>query len=144
MAEIKPGFAARVLSVVRRIPAGRVATYGDVARLAGAPRAARAVGSVMRKCRDPRVPCHRVIAAGGGLGGYGPPSRGALRGAGAFLHVKRDLLRAEGLDVAQTRVRRFADVRWPAPSGVEGPAPSRVEGPGNPGSPRRRLTLQKT
>jgi O-6-methylguanine DNA methyltransferase len=130
---MKPGFAARVLSVVRRIPAGRVTTYGDVARLAGAPRAARAVGTVMRKCRDPKVPCHRVIAAGGGLGGYG-----------AFLHVKRDRLRAEGLDVAQTRVRRFADVRWPAPRTVEGPAPSRVEGGGNPGSPRRRLTLQKT
>src|ERR671910_1517799 len=110
-------FPARVLSVVRRIPAGRVATYGDVALLAGTPRAARAVGTVMRRCRDPRVPCHRVIAAGGGLGGYG-----------AFLHVKRDLLRAEGLDVGRTRVRRFADVRWP----------------GNPGSPRRRLTLQKT
>lgn len=128
---MKPGFAARVLSVVRRIPAGRVTTYGDVARLAGAPRAARAVGTVMRKCRDPKVPCHRVIAAGGGLGGYG-----------AFLHVKRDRLRAEGLDVGQTRVRRFADVRWPAPSTVEGPAPSTVEGGGNPSSPRRRLTIQ--
>ena len=147
-----PGFAARVLSVVRRIPAGRVTTYGDVARLAGAPRAARAVGTVMRKCRDPKVPCHRVIAAGGGLGGYGPPSPAGLRRASAFLHVKRDLLRAEGLDVGQARVRRFADVRWPALSEVEGPALSKVEGPapstvegrGNPSSPRRRLTLQKT
>jgi O-6-methylguanine DNA methyltransferase len=128
-----PGFAARVLSVVRRIPPGRVTTYGDVARLAGAPRAARAVGTVMRKCRDPKVPCHRVIAAGGGLGGYG-----------AFLHVKRDLLRAEGLDIGKTRVRRFAEVHWPAPSRVEGPAPNRVERRGNPSSPRRRLTLQKT
>lgn len=118
-------FRARVLSVVRRIPVGRVTTYGDVARLAGAPGAARAVGTVMRNCGDPRVPCHRVIAAGGGLGGYG-----------AFLHIKRDLLRAEGLDVGKTRVRRFVEVRWPAPSGVEGP--------GNPGSLRRRLTLQKT
>ena len=79
-------FRARVLSVVRRIPAGRVATSGDIAALAGAP----------------RVPCHRVIAAGGGLGGYG-----------SFLQVKRDLLRAEGLDVGATRVRRFAEVRWP-------------------------------
>lgn len=137
-------FPARVLSVVRRIPAGRVATYGDVARLAGAPRAARAVGTVMRKCRDPRVPCHRVIAAGGELGGYGPPSRGALREASAFLHVKRDLLRAEGLDVGRTRVRRFAEVRWPGPSTVERPAANRVGRRGNPGSPRRRLTLQKT
>jgi O-6-methylguanine DNA methyltransferase len=122
-------FRARVLSVVRRIPAGRVATYGDVARLAGAPRAARAVGTVMRKCRDPRVPCHRVIAAGGGLGGYG-----------AFLHVKRDLLRAEGLEVGVARVRRFAQVRWP---GADASA-RRPERRGNPASPPRRLTLQKT
>ena len=141
---MKPGFAARVLSVVRRIPAGRVTTYGDVARLAGAPRAARAVGTVMRKCRDPKVPCHRVIAAGGGLGGYGPPSPAGQRRASTFLHVKRELLRAEGLDVGQARVRRFADVRWPAPGKVDGPALKRVEGRGNPGSPRRRLTLQKT
>jgi methylated-DNA-protein-cysteine methyltransferase related protein len=113
-------FRARVLSIVRRVPPGRVTTYGDVAALAGAPRAARAVGTVMRKCRDPRVPCHRVIGAGGALGGYG-----------SFLQVKRELLRAEGLDVG-ARVRRFDEVRWPAPKR------------GNPRSPRRRLTLQKT
>ena len=119
-------FRARVLSIVRRIPFGRVTTYGDVARLAGAPRAARAVGTVMRTCRDPRVPCHRVIAAGGGLGGYG-----------SFLHLKRELLRSEGLEVGTTRVRRFSEVHWPGAAGTRrGP-------PGNPGSPKRRLTLQK-
>jgi O-6-methylguanine DNA methyltransferase len=91
-----------VLAAVRRIPVGRVATYGDVAALAGSPRAARAVGTAMRDCRDPRVPCHRVIAAGGGLGGYG-----------GNLQLKRELLRAEGLEVGVTRVRRFAEVRWP-------------------------------
>src|SRR5262245_66086668 len=64
-------FTTRVLSVVRRIPPGRVATYGDVAAMAGQPRAARAVGNIMRDCRRPDVPCHRVIAAGGRLGGYG-------------------------------------------------------------------------
>ena len=110
-------FRARVLAVVRKIPAGRVTTYGDVATLAGVPRAARAVGTVMRTCRDARVPCHRVIAAGGRLGGYG-----------AFLHIKRELLRKEGLEVGMTRVRHFADVRWP----------------GNPPYPKRRLTRQKT
>ena len=138
-------FRARVLAVVRRIPAGRVATYGDVARLAGTPRAARAVGTVMRRCRDPRVPCHRVIAAGGGLGGYG-----------AFLHVKRDLLRAEGLEVGVARVRRFAEVRWPDPAlanrlsaGSRSALANRLNAGsrsrrGNPGSRTRRLTLQKT
>jgi O-6-methylguanine DNA methyltransferase len=82
-----------------------VATYGDIAALAGAPRAARAVGTVMRKCRDPRVPCHRVIGAGGAIGGYG-----------GNLQLKRELLRAEGLEVGVARVRRFETVRWKATS----------------------------
>ena len=94
-------FARRVLAAVRRIPAGLVATYGDIAFLAGSPRAARAVGSILRECRDPYTPCHRVIGAGGSLGGYG-----------GNLGLKRARLAAEGLDVTLTRVRRFAEVRW--------------------------------
>jgi O-6-methylguanine DNA methyltransferase len=94
-------FRRRVLSVVRRIPAGRVATYGDVAALAGKPRASRAVGNIMRNCREPGVPCHRVIAAGGLLGGYG-----------GNLQLKRELLRAEGVEVGMGRVRGFARARW--------------------------------
>ena len=94
-------FRRRVLSTVRRIPPGRVATYGDVAALAGKPRASRAVGNIMRTCREPGVPCHRVIAAGGLLGGYG-----------GNLQVKRELLRAEGLEVGMGRVRAFERVRW--------------------------------
>jgi O-6-methylguanine DNA methyltransferase len=79
-----------------------VATYGDVAALAGFPRAWRAVGTVLRECRDPTTPCHRVIGAGGALGGYG-----------GSLHLKRALLRAEGIEVGERRVRRFDAVRWP-------------------------------
>src|ERR1043166_3142801 len=94
-------FARRVLMTVRRIPPGRVATYGDIAELAGVPRAWRAVGSIMRECRDPSVPCHRVIGSGGGLGGYG-----------SNLQLKRELLRAEGLEVGIGQVRHFNDVRW--------------------------------
>ena len=94
-------FFARVLSVVRRIPPGRVATYGDVAAMAGQPRAARAVGNIMRDCRRPDVPCHRVIAAGGRLGGYGG-SEG----------LKRALLAAEGLVVSGSRVRDLERVRF--------------------------------
>src|SRR5438445_11734406 len=54
-----------VYSVVKRVPPGRVATYGLVAMVAGRPLAARAVGNVMRACDDPRVPCHRVVRASG-------------------------------------------------------------------------------
>jgi O-6-methylguanine DNA methyltransferase len=91
----------RVLAVVRRIPVGRVTTYGDVARLAGRPGAARAVGNVLREAGEPGLPYHRVIAAGGELGGYSDPA------------LKRSLLVAEGLSVGGRRVRDFARVRWP-------------------------------
>ena len=94
-------FERRVLAVVRRIPAGRVTTYGTVARLAGRPRAARAVGNIMRKGAQPGIPYHRVIAAGGRLGGYSSPA------------LKRALLAAEGLKVSRARVRDFAAVSWP-------------------------------
>lgn len=94
-------FQARVLSAVRRIPPGRVATYGDVAAMAGRPRAARAVGNIMRGCGRPDVPCHRVIAAGGRLGGYG-----------GHEVLKRALLVAEGVPVAGSRVRGLSRVRW--------------------------------
>lgn len=95
------GFRRRVLAVVRRIPAGRVATYGDVAKLAGRPRAWRAVGNVMKTCHDSGIPCHRVIGAAGALGGYG-----------GNIHLKRELLRAEGVEVGAARIRRFQEVRW--------------------------------
>jgi len=90
-----------VLRAVRRIPPGRVSTYGDVAAAAGVPRAARAVGNIMKGCRAPGVPCHRVIAAGGRLGGYGG-SEG----------LKRALLVAEGVIVAGRRVRDFDRKRF--------------------------------
>lgn len=93
-------FEARVLAVVRRIPYGRVSTYGDVAEMAGHPRAWRAVGAVMRACRAPSVPCHRVVAVGGRLGGYSNPLR------------KRQLLQAEGLSVGRDTIREFAAARW--------------------------------
>jgi O-6-methylguanine DNA methyltransferase len=94
-------FSSRVLSVVRRIPPGQVASYGDVAKLAGRPRAARAVGNIMKSCGRRDVPCHRVIAAGGRLGGYG--------GSEA---LKRSLLVAEGIVVSGSRVRNLDRVRW--------------------------------
>ena len=52
--------------IVRRIPAGSVSTYGQVAQLAGMPRCARLVGYAMAACQDPSVPCHRVVDRFGG------------------------------------------------------------------------------
>ena len=90
-----------MLSVVRRIPPGRVATYGDIAALAGRPRAARAVGNIMGSNGRSDVPAHRVVAAGGALGGYG-----------GHESLKRALLMAEGITFRGARVNPFSDLRW--------------------------------
>ncbi|MGH2739087.1 MAG: methylated-DNA--[protein]-cysteine S-methyltransferase [Actinomycetota bacterium] len=65
------GFHRSVLRTTARIPFGAVASYGEVARRAGSPRAARAAGNALAGNPVPIVvPCHRVVAAGGALGGY--------------------------------------------------------------------------
>jgi len=68
-------FTAKLLEVVRRLPHGRVCTYRDAAEQAGSPRAWRAAGQALKANRHPLlVPCHRVVASGGKLGGFsGPP-----------------------------------------------------------------------
>ena len=78
-------FRERVLSVVRRISRGETLPYGEVARRAGNPRAARAVGAILHTNADPAIPCHRVICSNGTLGGY---NRGVRR--------KRAILEKEG------------------------------------------------
>lgn len=84
------GFAADVLKVVTTIPWGETLTYGEVAMEAGRPGAARAVGTAMSKSTlIIVVPCHRVIAAGGKLGGY-------MSGEPDGLAIKRHLLDLEG------------------------------------------------
>ena len=81
-------FSSHVYAALRRIRRGSVTTYGDLARLSGTPGAARAVGAAMSRNRFPLfVPCHRVLARGGGLGGFS--SSGGL-------DDKRALLRIEG------------------------------------------------
>ena len=82
-------FRRQVLTAMRRIPAGQVDTYGDLGRAAGAsPGAVRAVGSACATNPIPIIiPCHRVVAAGGKMGGFS--------GAGG-LDTKEWLLRHEG------------------------------------------------
>jgi methylated-DNA-[protein]-cysteine S-methyltransferase len=65
------GFPRRVLETAARIPYGVVASYGELAKRAGSPRAGRAAGNALRRNPVPiLIPCHRVVPASGGLGGY--------------------------------------------------------------------------
>ncbi len=91
------GFFSRVYAVVREIPRGRVATYGQVARLLGLHRGARAVGWALRALPDRlerRVPWHRVVGAGGRIA--------SRPGPGPSLQRRR--LAAEGVRFRGQRV----------------------------------------
>ena len=94
----RPGWDRRVLGAVAGIPWGRTASYGEIARRVGSPRAARAVGgAVGRNPISLLIPCHRVIAADGGIGGYGGDWWGSRE---ERLAMKRSLLAREGVAVA--------------------------------------------
>ena len=58
-------FTQKVYEVVQKIPKGKVSTYKEVARLAGSPKASRAVGNILHANHDPAIPCHRVIRSDG-------------------------------------------------------------------------------
>ena len=96
-------FRSLVLRWVRLIPKGKVLTYGDVAALAGAPGAARRVGTILRGLRgDEEVPWQRVVNAAGGLSTY-------KIGAG---ELQRALLEAEGVPVDAERRVALRRHRW--------------------------------
>lgn len=82
-------FTERVRAIVRAIPKGTTMTYKEVAVAAGAPEAARAVGSIMKTNFDKDIPCHRVIRTDGTVGEYN-------RGGSS---VKQKMLRAEGVKI---------------------------------------------
>ena len=82
------GFRRNVLHATRQLPYGETVSYGELARKVGHPRAARAVGTVMATNRFPiLIPCHRVLASGGKIGGY--TSRSGI-------NFKERLLKLEG------------------------------------------------
>ncbi|MCL4403883.1 MGMT family protein [Patescibacteria group bacterium] len=94
--EKETAFRGEVYKAARRIPKGKVTTYGELARLAGRPGAARAVGFFMKtNPYAPKVPCHRVVASTGALTGYS--ARGGLK-------RKRALLVREGVKFEGGRV----------------------------------------
>lgn len=63
-------FTEEVYRVVSKIPKGKVLTYKEVARKIGRPKSYRAVGNVLNRNTDPKVPCHRVIRSDGQTGGF--------------------------------------------------------------------------
>ena len=67
-------FSEVVYTIVKKIPSGKILTYKQVAKLAGRPKAFRAVGNILNKNYDPSIPCHRVVRSDGKTGGY---NRGA-------------------------------------------------------------------
>ncbi len=67
---MKKTFTDKVKRIVSEIPKGKTLTYKQVAIKAGRPKAFRAVGSIMKRNYDPKVPCHRVIRNDGGMGWY--------------------------------------------------------------------------
>lgn len=98
----RPDFDQAVLAAVRALGWGETASYGEIARRVGAPRAARAVGGAVGRCPiDLLIPCHRVIAADGTLGGYGGDGPA---GRGDALARKQDLLAREGVTVPRRAV----------------------------------------
>ena len=86
-------FQNKVYEVVRKIPRGKVLTYKMVAKKTDYPKAWRAVGSILNKNKNPKIPCHRVIRSDRRVGGY---NRGIDR--------KMSLLKKEGMVIKNSKV----------------------------------------
>ncbi len=96
-------FTQKVYETLRKVPKGKVVTYGQLAALAGNAKAARAVGMAMRTNPDiPATPCHRVVASDGALTGYS---------AGQGVSTKRTMLEGEGVSFKGTKVNLKAS-QW--------------------------------
>ena len=85
-------FTEKVIDVVKKIPKGKVMSYGEVSRRAGVAGAARAVGSIMSHNKDKKIPCHRVVKADGKIGQYN-----GLQTKTAGTNSKVNLLKKEGV-----------------------------------------------
>ncbi len=81
-------FSEKVKNIVAKIPYGKTLTYAEVAQRAGNPRAYRAVGNILNKNYDSKIPCHRVVRSDGTAGGY---NRG--------IKTKKEILRREGINL---------------------------------------------
>lgn len=97
----KPIRNSDVYDLLLQIPAGKVSTYGDLARALGNPSASRSIGRILGENPNPiKVPCHRVVMSNGRVGGY---AYGTAK--------KRQLLEKEGLSFTNGIVQNFKNVR---------------------------------
>jgi methylated-DNA-protein-cysteine methyltransferase related protein len=98
-----PNFFNHIYEVTRQIPAGRVTSYGAIARFLGSPNYSRMVGRAMGECgkANPPVPYYRVVNSTGHL--TGDPSAGRRR---------RELLESEGVEVKDDKIQNFKKVFW--------------------------------
>lgn len=97
----KPIRNSDVYDLLLKIPAGKVSTYGDLARALGNPSASRSIGRILGENPNPiKVPCHRVVMSNGRVGGY---AYGTAK--------KRQLLEKEGLSFTNGIVQNFKNVR---------------------------------
>jgi len=94
-------FTKKVYEITRMIPKGKVATYGQIAELAGSPGASRAVGMAMHTNPDaPHTPCHRVVASDGSLHGYS--GEGDLESKRKMLEKEGVIIMGEKVDLAKS------------------------------------------
>lgn len=94
---MKQSFKGKVYALTKKIPRGKVVTYGQLAKLVGSPRAARAVGKCMKiNPNAPHTPCHRVVAADGSLTGYSAGGDG--------ITTKKAMLLGEGVTFKEDKV----------------------------------------
>jgi O-6-methylguanine DNA methyltransferase len=89
-------YISKIYEITKNIPKGKVATYKQIATLAGNPGACRAVGIAMKNNPNPKViPCHRVIGSDGYMHGYS---------LGKGIDTKIEILRKEGVNIDNNRV----------------------------------------
>ncbi len=116
---VGPGFYAKVYAMVRKVPAGHVATYGQIAAMLGSPRVARQVGFALagawRVGEHEPVPWHRIINAKGGI---------STRGGGDADSDQRALLEEEGVEFRANGTVDLSRYRWQSED-VELPAGTR-------------------
>ena len=93
----------QVYEIVAQIPAGKIATYGQIATILCTPKNARIVGFAMRAVPPQmELPCHRVVKSDGSLGGY----------FGSKIEEKVEILKAEGILVKNSKIIDFEKVIW--------------------------------